>query len=235
MGQGHLPWAPPLRSHLRAWEMRSPARVGAELGRGGRSRGISPRTGRPPGGPPRARFGSAGPAGDLQAPAPLFGSGGGHPQAALTLGGVLILVYFSPPLNSPKSTRARCVPPFLTKRRRLQISALSGEPGRGTSMGIPPKPFPPEAGAAGKGPGRLLGGRELFARLGSVVQGKYCLGEAGRIMAPNYGAGWLRSSDLHGTLFLSVQRGSFFTPRCLKEGFIYLLGEAWRTPAITEL
>lgn len=54
-------------------------------------------------------------------------------------------------------------------------------------------------------------------------------------MAPNYGAGWLRSPDLHGTLFLSVQRGSFFTPRCLKEGFIYLLGgEVGRTPVITE-
>lgn len=95
LGLGHLPRAPPLRGHLRVWEMRSPARVGAELGGGG-SRGISPRTRRPPGGPPRARLGSAGPAGDLQAPAPLFGSGGGHPQAALTLGGVLILVYFSP-------------------------------------------------------------------------------------------------------------------------------------------
>lgn len=70
-------------------------RPGWALSWGG-SRGISPRTGRPPGGPPRARLGSAGPAGDLQAPAPLFGSGGGHPQAALTLGGVLILVYFSP-------------------------------------------------------------------------------------------------------------------------------------------
>lgn len=52
------------------------------------------------------------------------------------------------------------------------------------------------------------------------VRAKSCLGG---IMAPNYGAGWLRSPDLHGTLFLSVQRGSFFTPRCLKEGFIYLL------------
>lgn len=132
------------------------------------------------------------------------------------------------PLNPPPPPPALKAPCLFSPSNphRQQTSVLSGgSPGRTRTA---PPPEPPGAEAEGKGSEPLLGGPE------SPGRAERCLGEAGRIMAPNDGAGWLHSRDLHGTLFLSVQRGSFFTPRCLKEAFIYLLGEAWRTPAITE-